>query len=171
TMRGRIRTGGIVAAFAGTLALPTGAQGAGIGPDRAFETPIAHASAKAHKAVSAPRLHAGLARIFRRVGRSGAMVLDPDTDTVLFARKARQPRILASNTKLFTPPPALARFEADGRLQTSAWSVDDVSDGISQGLYLRGGGDPTLRTAGLAGLADRGRAAGGGRGEGPRRLG
>jgi serine-type D-Ala-D-Ala carboxypeptidase/endopeptidase (penicillin-binding protein 4) len=159
-MRGRIRTGAIVAALAGALALPAGAQGAGIGPDRAFETPIAHASAKAHKAVSAPRLHAGLARIFRRVGRSGAMVLDPDTDTVLFARKARQPRILASNTKLFTTATALAQFEADGRLQTSAWSVDDVSDGTSQGLYLRGGGDPTLRTAGLAGLADRVRAAG-----------
>jgi serine-type D-Ala-D-Ala carboxypeptidase/endopeptidase (penicillin-binding protein 4) len=159
-MRGRIRTGAIVAAFAGTLALPTGAQGAGIGPDRAFETPIAHASAKAHKAVSAPRLHAGLARIFRRVGKSGAMVLDPATDKVLFARNARRTRILASNTKLFTTATALSRFGPDGRLQTTAWSVDDVSDGISQGLYLRGGGDPTLTTSGLNRLADRVRAAG-----------
>jgi len=159
-MTSRTRTAAIVAAVAGALAVPAGAQAGGIAPDLAFETPIAHTSAKAHKAVSAPRLHAGLARIFRRVGKSGAMVLDPGTDTVLFARKARQPRILASNTKLFTTATALAHFEADGRLHTSAWSVDDVSDGISQGLYLRGGGDPTLSTAGLAGLADRVRAAG-----------
>jgi serine-type D-Ala-D-Ala carboxypeptidase/endopeptidase (penicillin-binding protein 4) len=159
-MRGRIRTGAIVAAFAGTLALPTGAQGAGIGPDRAFETPIAHASAKAHKAISAARLWGGLARLFRHVGRSGAMVLDPATDKVLFARGARRTRILASNTKLFTTATALSRFGPDGRLQTTAWSVDDVSDGISQGLYLRGGGDPTLTTSGLNRLADRVRAAG-----------
>jgi D-alanyl-D-alanine carboxypeptidase/D-alanyl-D-alanine-endopeptidase (penicillin-binding protein 4) len=159
-MRGRIQTGAIVAALAGVLALPAGAQGRATGPDRAFSTPIAHASAKARKAVSAPGLRSGLARLFRRVGKSGAMVFDPATDKLLFARKARRTRILASNTKLFTTATALARFEADGRLLTSAWSVDDVSDGISQGLYLRGGGDPTLSTAGLVKLADRVRAAG-----------
>jgi serine-type D-Ala-D-Ala carboxypeptidase/endopeptidase (penicillin-binding protein 4) len=159
-MRGRIRTGAIVAVLAAALALPAAAQGRNVGPDRAFSTPIAHASAKARKAVSAPRLRAGLARLFRRVGRSGAMVFDPATDRVLFARKARRTRILASNTKLFTTATALARFEADGRLLTSAWSVDDVSDGTSQGLYLRGGGDPALTTAGLTRLADRVHAAG-----------
>jgi serine-type D-Ala-D-Ala carboxypeptidase/endopeptidase (penicillin-binding protein 4) len=159
-MRGRIRTGAIVAALVGAVALPAGAQGRSIGPDRPFSTPIAHASAKARKAVSAPQLRSGLARLFRRVGKSGAMVFDPATDRVLFARKARRTRILASNSKLFTTATALARFAADGRLETTAWSVDDVSDGISQGLYLRGGGDPTLSTAGLVKLADRVRAAG-----------
>jgi serine-type D-Ala-D-Ala carboxypeptidase/endopeptidase (penicillin-binding protein 4) len=159
-MRGRIRTGAIVAALAGVLALPAGAQGRDTGPDRAFSTPIAHAAAKGRKAVSAPRLRSGLARLFRRVGRSGAIVFDPATDRVLFARKARRARILASNSKLFTTATALARFDADGRLETSAWSVDEVSDGISAGLYLRGGGDPTLSTTGLAKLADRVRAAG-----------
>jgi serine-type D-Ala-D-Ala carboxypeptidase/endopeptidase (penicillin-binding protein 4) len=88
------------------------------------------------------------------------MVFDPATDKVLFARKARRTRILASNTKLFTTATALAQFEPEGRLQTTAWSLDDVSDGISQGLYLRGAGDPTLTTSGLNRLADRVRAAG-----------
>jgi D-alanyl-D-alanine carboxypeptidase/D-alanyl-D-alanine-endopeptidase (penicillin-binding protein 4) len=150
----------IAAALAALLALPAGAQARGIAPDRAFRTPIAHPSAKAHKAVSASQLRTGLARLFRRVGKSGAMVLDPATETVLFARKARKPRILASNTKLFTTSTALARFEPEGRLHTTAWSADEISDGISQGLYLRGGGDPTLSTAGLDKLADRVRAAG-----------
>jgi serine-type D-Ala-D-Ala carboxypeptidase/endopeptidase (penicillin-binding protein 4) len=159
-MRPVIHRGAIVAALAAVLALPTAAQGRGITPDRAFSTPIAHSSAKAQKAVAAAQLRAGLAKLFRRVGKSGAMVFDPATDRVLFARKARRPRILASNSKLFTTSTALAKFQPEGRLHTSAWSVDDVSDGVSQGLYLRGGGDPTLSTAGLNKLADRVRAAG-----------
>jgi D-alanyl-D-alanine carboxypeptidase/D-alanyl-D-alanine-endopeptidase (penicillin-binding protein 4) len=160
-----IRKGAFTLALLGAAALgmasvPAAAQGASGGPDRAFGTPIAHASAKARKAVSATGLRAGLARLFRRVGKSGAMVIDPATEKVLFARKARRPRILASNTKLFTTAAALSQFEPDGRLHTTALSTDDVSDGVSQGLYLRGGGDPTLTTSGLNRLADRVRAAG-----------
>jgi D-alanyl-D-alanine carboxypeptidase/D-alanyl-D-alanine-endopeptidase (penicillin-binding protein 4) len=141
------------------LAAPA-ANARGTAPDEAAATPIAHTSAKARKAVSAPQLRTGLARLFRHVGKSGALVQDAATGSVLFARKPGRARILASNTKIFTTAAALGRFRPDGRLETSAWSVDDVSDGISQGLYLRGGGDPTLSTAGLAKLADRVRAAG-----------
>jgi D-alanyl-D-alanine carboxypeptidase/D-alanyl-D-alanine-endopeptidase (penicillin-binding protein 4) len=148
----------LLAAAVGTL--PATAHAAAGGPDRAFATPVAHASAKARVAVSSTQLRAGLARLFRRVGKSGAMVFDPATDKVLFARKARRPRILASNTKLFTTSTALSGFEPEGRLHTTAWSADGVSDGISSGLYLRGGGDPTLTTTGLSKLADRVRAAG-----------
>jgi serine-type D-Ala-D-Ala carboxypeptidase/endopeptidase (penicillin-binding protein 4) len=160
-----MRKGAITLALLGAATvtmtgLPAGAQAAPAGPDRAFRTPIAHASARARKAVSAPRLRAGLAKLFRRVGKSGAMVFDPATEKVLFARKARRPRILASNTKLFTTAAALSRFGPDGRLLTATLSVDDVSDGVSQGLYLRGGGDPTLTASGLTRLADRVRAAG-----------
>ena len=79
---------------------------------------------------------------------------------MLFSRKARRARILASNSKLFTTAAALGRFEPQDRLETTAWSTDDVSDGVSQDLYLRGGGDPTLSGSGLAKLADRVRAAG-----------
>jgi serine-type D-Ala-D-Ala carboxypeptidase/endopeptidase (penicillin-binding protein 4) len=159
-MRGLIRTAAVVTMLAVALVLPATSQADAGGPDRAFSTPVAHASAKARKAVSAARLRAGLSRLFRRVGRSGAMVLDPATDKVLFARKARRARILASNTKLFTTATALTRFGHEARLQTTAWSADDISDGTSQGLILRGGGDPTLSTTGLSRLADRVRAAG-----------
>jgi D-alanyl-D-alanine carboxypeptidase/D-alanyl-D-alanine-endopeptidase (penicillin-binding protein 4) len=159
-MRRAIHRGALVAALAAILALPAAAEGRGIAPDKAAVTPIAHASAKARKAVSASKLSAGLGRLFRRVGRSGAFVIDGSDNRVLFSRKARRARILASNSKIFTTATALGRFEPGSRLHTTAWSIDDVSDGVSQGLYLRGQGDPTLSGSGLAKLADRVRAAG-----------
>jgi serine-type D-Ala-D-Ala carboxypeptidase/endopeptidase (penicillin-binding protein 4) len=145
---------------AATALLSAAASARATGPDRAFRTPIAHGAAAAHISVSRTKLAAGLAKLFRRVGKSGAFVLDAGTNQVLFSRKARRLRILASNSKLFTTTTALARFEPDGRLHTTAWSTDVISDGVSQGLYLRGGGDPTLTATGLAKLADRVRSAG-----------
>ncbi|HSD23467.1 MAG TPA: D-alanyl-D-alanine carboxypeptidase [Solirubrobacterales bacterium] len=157
-----VRRGAVTLALLGAagFALPAGAQARGIAPDAAAVTPVAHASAKARKAISAPKLSAGLAKVFRRVGRSGAFVVDASDNRVLFSRKAGRSRILASNSKLFTTATALARFEPEDRLHTTAWSIDDVSDGVSQGLYLRGQGDPALSGSGLAKLADRVRAAG-----------
>src|SRR5882757_862928 len=149
-----------VALLAAALVLPAAAQGRPRGPDKAFSTPVAHGAAAAHTSVSRGKLSAGLAKLFRKVGKSGAFVFDPSSNQVLFSRKGGRMRILASNSKLFTTSTALARFGPDGRLQTTAWSSDPISDGISQNLYLRGGGDPTLSTAGLTKLADRVRAAG-----------
>jgi D-alanyl-D-alanine carboxypeptidase/D-alanyl-D-alanine-endopeptidase (penicillin-binding protein 4) len=130
------------------------------GPDRAFRTPVAHGAAAARTAVSASGLSGRLAKLFRGSGRSGAFVLDSATDQVLFRRAGGRPRQLASNTKLFTTAAALGRFGPDGHLETTVWSADDVSDGVSQGLFLHGGGDPALSTSALAKLADRVRAAG-----------
>jgi serine-type D-Ala-D-Ala carboxypeptidase/endopeptidase (penicillin-binding protein 4) len=157
-----MRRGAITLALLGAaiMALPAAAQAGAAGPDRAFRTPIAHGAATARASVSASKLSTGLAKLFRRAGRSGALVIDASDNRRLFARKAARPRILASNSKLFTTATALARFEPQNRLHTTAWSVDDVSDGVSQGLYLRGGGDPTLNGSGLAKLADRVHAAG-----------
>jgi serine-type D-Ala-D-Ala carboxypeptidase/endopeptidase (penicillin-binding protein 4) len=157
-----MRRGAVTLALVGaaTVAVPAGAQAATPGPDKAFRTPIAHGSATARASVSASKLSGGLAKLFRGVGRSGAFVIDASDDQVLFSRKARRARILASNSKLFTTATALARFAPEDRLHTTAWSTDDVSDGVSQGLYLRGGGDPTLSGGGLAKLADGVRAAG-----------
>ena len=158
-MRSLLRTGAIAGVLLAVVLAPAAAAWASV-PNEAAATPLAHASAKARKAVSAPQLRTGLAKLFRRMGKSGAMVLDAANGSTLFARRPGKARILASNTKLFTTATALGRFGADGRLATSAWSADDISDGISQGLYLRGGGDPTLSTTGLQKLADRVRAAG-----------
>jgi D-alanyl-D-alanine carboxypeptidase/D-alanyl-D-alanine-endopeptidase (penicillin-binding protein 4) len=145
----------------GALAAPGAAWAGPGGPDQAFRTPLARGAAAAHTAVSGSSLRLGLARLFRGVGRrSGAFVLDSATDQVLFGRRAGRPRLLASNSKLFTTATALSRFGPDGHLETTVWSADDVSDGVSQGLFLRGGGDPTLNNAGLARLAARVRAAG-----------
>jgi D-alanyl-D-alanine carboxypeptidase/D-alanyl-D-alanine-endopeptidase (penicillin-binding protein 4) len=157
-----MRKGAITLALLGAavIALPAAAQAANRGPDQAFRTPIAHGSATARASVSASKLSTGLARLFRRVGRSGAFVMDAGNNRVLFSRKAGRPRILASNSKLFTTATALGRFDPETQLHTTAWSIDDVSDHISQGLYLRGEGDPTLGSTGLGKLADRVRAAG-----------
>jgi serine-type D-Ala-D-Ala carboxypeptidase/endopeptidase (penicillin-binding protein 4) len=150
----------VVVVVAAALTVPAVAQARPSGPDKAFRTPIARGAAAAHTVVSRSKLASGLSRLFRRVGKSGAFVFDPSTHQVLFSRKGGRARILASNSKLFTSSTALSEFQPDGRLHTTAWSSDDVSDGISQGLYLRGGGDPTLTTTGLTKLADRVRAAG-----------
>ena len=158
---GRRRTVTLALVGAAAIAVPAAAQARGIAPDRAAVTPVANAaSANARKAVTAPKLSAGLSKLFRRVGRSGAFVIDASDNRVLFRRKAGRSRILASNSKLFTTATALARFAPQDRLHTTAWSSDDVSDGVSQGLYLRGQGDPTLSGSGLGKLADRVRAAG-----------
>ncbi len=156
----RRRTGVTAIALAAALVLPAAAQARPNGPDRAFRTPIAHGAAAAHASVSRKKLNRGLAKLFRKVGKSSAFVFDPSSHRVLFSRKGGRMRILASNSKLFTASTAISRFGPDGRLHTTAWSSDPISDGISQGLYLRGGGDPTLTTAGLDKLAGRVRAAG-----------
>ncbi len=151
---------GIALLVAALIAPATAAQARPQAPDKAFATPVAYGAAAAHTAVSRSKLAAGLGKLFRRVGKSGAFVFDPSTHQVLFARKGGRTRILASNSKLFTTSTALARFLPETRLHTTAWSTDDISDGVSQGLYLRGGGDPTLSATGLTKLADRVRAAG-----------
>ena len=157
-----LRRGATTLALMGAVAVavPISADARGIAPDRAAATPIAHASAKARKAVSASKLSAGLSNLFRRVGSSGAFVMDAASHRKLFARKGGRSRILASNSKIFTTSTALARFGPAGRLHTTALSSDPITDNVSQGLYLRGGGDPTLSTAGINKLADRVRSAG-----------
>src|SRR3954453_6414975 len=150
----------LVALLAASLALPAAGAQARPNPDKPFKTPVAYGAAAAHTAVSRGKLAVKLGKLFRKVGSSSAFVFDPSSHQVLFSRKGGRMRILASNSKLFTASTALSRFGPTGRLHTTAWSSDPISDGISQGLYLRGGGDPTLSTAGLTKLADRVRAAG-----------
>jgi D-alanyl-D-alanine carboxypeptidase/D-alanyl-D-alanine-endopeptidase (penicillin-binding protein 4) len=156
----RRHRGMIAIALAAALVLPAAAQARPKGPDKAFSTPIPHGAAAAHTSVSRGKLARGLAKLFRKVGKSGAFVLDPSSNQVLFSRKGGRARILASNSKLFTTSTALSKFLPETRLHTTAWSADDISDGVSSGLYLKGSGDPTLSATGLTKLADRVRAAG-----------
>lgn len=92
----------------------------------------------------------------RAGGASGAWVIDIDapSDRGLFSWAARTPRILASNTKLFTTAAVLDRFGEDGRLETTLYPRrGDALDGhtLAGNLVVVGAGDPALASAGFAG--------------------
>jgi D-alanyl-D-alanine carboxypeptidase/D-alanyl-D-alanine-endopeptidase (penicillin-binding protein 4) len=92
-------------------------------------------------------LKGSLTRYMRLAGSgSGAYVANLTDRAKVFAWRAGTPRILASNTKLFTTSAALARFGFDGTLGTEVRGVGELEEGgVWRGdLYLRGGGDPTF---------------------------
>ena len=98
-------------------------------------------------AAADPALERTLARQMRPAGaHSGAYVLNLSTGRAAFRWRADRPRILASNTKLFTTTTALGRFGADGTLITRVLGAGRLdADGVWRGdLYLRGGGDPAF---------------------------
>ncbi len=77
---------------------------------------------------------------------SGAYVQDLTTGQVLYNHNASTPRLPASVEKLLTTSTALLKFGAGATLTTSVLGVGQLSAGTLPGtLYLRGGGDPTLR--------------------------
>ncbi len=77
---------------------------------------------------------------------SGAYVYNADSGRPVFAWRHTTPRILASNTKLFTTSAALARFGVAGKLATEVRGAGKLGErGVYRGnLYLVGGGDPTF---------------------------
>ena len=94
-----------------------------------------------------------LARSMRSAGSaSGAFVQNATTGKVVFRWRHAHPRILASNTKLFTTSTALARFGTEARLHTDVRGDGELTDGgLYRGnLYLVGGGDPTFGSSGFA---------------------
>ncbi|MBJ7347890.1 MAG: D-alanyl-D-alanine carboxypeptidase/D-alanyl-D-alanine-endopeptidase [Thermoleophilaceae bacterium] len=80
----------------------------------------------------------------RATATSGAYVLDLTSGAQLFAMRSAKPRILASNTKLFTTAAALNQYGPDGTFATALWSSGALgADGTLTGdLVIRGGGDP-----------------------------
>ncbi len=79
---------------------------------------------------------------------SGLLVIEGESGDVVCAKSPEQPRMLASNMKLFTTATALSRLDPDSRIPTKVFSDGRLdSGGILHGsLYLQGGGDPTLGT-------------------------
>lgn len=77
---------------------------------------------------------------------SGLFVIDAQTGKAVCARAAKQPRSLASNTKLFTTAAALSRFGPEYRIVTQLLSDGGVGfNGVLRGsLFLQGAGDPAL---------------------------
>jgi D-alanyl-D-alanine carboxypeptidase/D-alanyl-D-alanine-endopeptidase (penicillin-binding protein 4) len=88
-------------------------------------------------------------------GWSGAYVYNADSGRPVFAWRHATPRILASNTKLFTTAAALARFGIEGTLATEVRGAGQLGDrGVYRGnLYLVGGGDPSFGSQSFTGRA------------------
>jgi serine-type D-Ala-D-Ala carboxypeptidase/endopeptidase (penicillin-binding protein 4) len=92
-------------------------------------------------------LKSSLTLQMRQAGsHSGAYVKNLTSGEQVFAWRAGVPRVLASNTKLFTSAAALARFGTEGTLGTEVLGAGELdAEGVWRGdLYLRGGGDPTF---------------------------
>ena len=106
--------------------------------------PAAPAAAQSENA----KLTNALAREMRGASSaSGAYVVNTESESVLFGWKSTSPRILASNTKLFTNGAALAANGPGATLETDALAVgtiDPVTGLLAGDLYLRGSGDPSF---------------------------
>jgi D-alanyl-D-alanine carboxypeptidase/D-alanyl-D-alanine-endopeptidase (penicillin-binding protein 4) len=100
--------------------------------------PVQAAQADLKSSLTSQIRHAG--------SHSGAYVTNVTTGEQVFAWRAGVPRVLASNTKLFTAAAALARFGTEGTLGTEVLGNGELDEeGIWRGdLYLQGGGDPTF---------------------------
>ena len=79
---------------------------------------------------------------------SGLLVVESESGETVCAKSPAQPRMLASNMKLFTTATALSRLDPDSRIATKIFSDGRVDPGgvLHGSLYLQGGGDPTLGT-------------------------
>jgi D-alanyl-D-alanine carboxypeptidase/D-alanyl-D-alanine-endopeptidase (penicillin-binding protein 4) len=102
------------------------------------------------------KLGRSLAKMMRSAGSySGAYVVNSTDGDVVLKYRQSTPRILASNTKLFTTSAALARFGVDGTLGTEVRGVGTLDEeGVYHGnLFLRGGGDPTFGSSTVASIA------------------
>jgi serine-type D-Ala-D-Ala carboxypeptidase/endopeptidase (penicillin-binding protein 4) len=134
--------------------------------ERSFSTPVARGPvATASSGVPLGALRGKLRALMRGAGKgSGAWVGDVPAGGAaqkLFGKRAGKRRKLASNTKLFTTSTALLKFGPETRLETTAWNTGTLLAGQLNGdLVLRGGGDPTLTSGGIATLAARVKAAG-----------
>lgn len=110
-------------------------------------------------------LHARLAKALRvphvAPARSAAVALDLATGSVLFAQNPALPLAPASNEKLPVAYAALVTLGPTFRIETAVLGEGEIEGTTFNGtLVLRGGGDPTLSTAGLRSLAAQVRSVG-----------
>lgn len=110
----------------------------------------------AEAAESHSKLRRAAAAAMRGLGSgSGILILDATERDVVYERRERRARVMASNTKLFITAAALAQFSPTGTLGTTVVGVGEKRDtGTFDGnIYLRGGGDPALDRAAVEELA------------------
>ncbi len=78
-------------------------------------------------------------------GSWSVMIVSLDAGETLFAHRAEEPAIPASNLKLFTTAAALRYLGPDYRYSTYLTATGPIRDGVLDGdLYLYGTGDPTI---------------------------
>lgn len=110
------------------------------------------------------RVAPGAGELIRASGLSGQVsfaVADAGTGTILEGHQAEVALPPASVTKAVTAMYALDTLGADHRFTTKVVTSGTVQNGVVQGdLILAGGGDPTLGTDALAGLASQLKKAG-----------
>src|SRR3954449_11236898 len=94
-------------------------------------------------------------------GRSAAVAMDLATGTVLFTQNPTLPLAPASNEKLPLTYAALSNLGPSYRMETDVLGEGAQDATTFDGaLVLKGGGDPTLSTAGLRALAGQVRSLG-----------
>src|SRR3954453_1541774 len=117
---------------------------------------VALAAPAGASALTTAGLQAKLSREMRLAGaRGGAYVQDISDGRVLFTRRADVARPPASVEKLYTTSTALLRFGPDASFTTSVLAAarPDAGGILRGGVWLRGGGDPTLTTTRMGELA------------------
>ena len=93
--------------------------------------------------------------------RTGALAFDLRSHHVVYALNPSLPLVPASNEKLTVTYTALVRLGPSFRFRTRVLATGRRSGAVWRGtLYLRGGGDPTLKIAGLRRLAEQLRRSG-----------
>lgn len=106
-------------------------------PSVGVPLPVVGSTAPAPTAAGVTTSVGSLARS-KTLGASSIVIVDPATEVTLLDQRGAQPLIPASTQKLFTAVAALEALGPSTRLVTVAYR-----DG--QRIYIRGGGDPTLR--------------------------
>jgi D-alanyl-D-alanine carboxypeptidase/D-alanyl-D-alanine-endopeptidase (penicillin-binding protein 4) len=98
---------------------------------------------------------------FVSLGATGAVVLDLETGETVYSHNASLSLRPASNEKLAVTYAALTALGPAFRIETDVLGTGEQAGSTWQGdLVLKGYGDPTLSSAGLADLARQVRAAG-----------
>ena len=93
--------------------------------------------------------------------RVGLRVMSARTGRLLYGRRGEALMDPASNQKVLATTAALMRLGGDWRYRTQVSGLPPDEDGVVHGnLYVRGNGDPTLRSADLESLAVHLRASG-----------
>ncbi|MDO8684180.1 MAG: D-alanyl-D-alanine carboxypeptidase/D-alanyl-D-alanine-endopeptidase [Armatimonadota bacterium] len=89
-----------------------------------------------------------------RHGRSGVLIESLRDGKVIYSRNADEVFIPASNMKLLTSAAALDILGPDYRYKTEFYSTGHANGSTLEGdIYIKGGGDPVLRTEQLAEFA------------------